>query len=487
MEEYFLENEELEPKKEKEEEVGFPCPHCGTVQTEYWIVGKLRTVKCPTCKKLIKQGIVPEQYIVHVGTKAEERKKYAKKLRGELEEEEEGVFVRPRRPEEILEGILLDFNLNQEFIDLMVRRSKNLGGIHPTDLRNYLKTLKSGIKAPQEADFIADEYMLALQKEERKAQELGVAISYPLYGPQEQPASVSSYPVSIRQPQPTPAPRYPATPYPYSGAGYERGYPKEGGLSREDIETMMRTLLFEKTQVEEMNRLKQQQEALLQSLVTFKADVVEAMKSVAEGTKKSEIDEVRTEIREQNKSLIDAMSKLVEKISDIGKGKEEKVVTVDKIESLLAKKELEAERARAETEKKLLETQAEMERKLLEQRFNRLEEQLKEKGATEKMIEGLKEEFNEMLEDYIKKTERGVQSDQYKSDEFRLVSDAVNRLANALEENKPIKEIKEIAVELIRGGEKKEVPEELKKKIEETASGVVDILEQIGKEYVSEE
>jgi len=481
-----LENEEFEPKKEKEE-MGFPCPHCGTVQTEYWIVGKLRTVKCPTCKKLIKQGIVPEQYIIHVGTKAEEKKKYAKKLRGELEEEEEGVFVRPRKPEEILEGILLDFNLNQEFIDLMVRRSKNLGGIHPTDLRNYLKTLKSGIKTPQEADFIADEYMLALQREERKAQELGVTISYPLYGPQEQSSSVSPYPASFRQPQlqPAPVPRYPSTyPYPYSSTSYDQRYVKES-LSREDIETMMRTLLFEKTQVEEMNRLKQQQEALLQSLVSFKSEVAEAIRSVAEGSKKSDADELRAEIREQYRSLTDALTKLIEKIGE--KGKDEKVVTVDKIESLLTKKELEAERARAETEKKLLETQAEMERRLLEQRFSKLEEQLREKGATEKMIENLKKEFNEMFEEYIKKSERSVQPDQYKSDEFRLISDAVNRLANALEENKPIKEIKDIAVELIRGGEKKEVPEELKKEIEKTASGVVTILEQIEKEYVSEE
>lgn len=475
----------------KEDDKGFPCPHCGTVQKEYWIVGKLRTPKCPTCKKLIKQGIVPDKYIVHVETRAEKKKKRITELKGEVEEE--GVFVRPRNPEEVLEGILLDFSLNPDFIELMVRRSKNLGGIHPTDLRNYLKTLKSGIKTPQEADFIADEYYLALQREEAKARELGISITYPLYGTRQSVGQSSPYPVRISTPSSPDIGYQPQTvkypPYMYKQR-YESGYsqqPKqEQGLTREDIESMMRTLLFEKTQTEEMNRLKQQQEVLIQSLVSFKSEVAEAIKSVSDVGKRSEVDELRAEIREQYRGLTDALTRLVDKIGDVAKPKDEGVVTVDKLESLLTKKELEAEKARAEAEKKAVETRAEMERKMLEDRFNRLEQQLSERGATEKMIEDLRSDFDNVLNETIKKV-YSVKTDDYKSDEFRLVAQSVDRLATAIEENKPLKEVKDLAVELIRGSGGKEVPEELKREIEKTTSGVVDILEKINKEYVVEE
>lgn len=482
--------EETPPQQPQETDEGFPCPHCGTVQKEYWIVGKLRTPKCPTCKKLIRQGVIPEKYIVHVDSKAEQKRKKIAKLRGE---EEEGIFIRPRKPEEVLEAVLLDFNLNPEFIELMVRRSRNLGGIHPTDLRNYLKTLKSGVKTPQEADFIADEYYLALQREEQKARELGVSITYPIYSVGQEPSGASPYPVRTGigtpgyQPQTV---RYPMQGQRY-GTGYQQGYQGYGqsysqGLTREDLETMMRTLLFEKAQTEEMNRLRQQQEMMMQSLMTFKSEVAEAIKSVSESGKRSEVDELRMEIREQYRGLTDALTRLVDKIAEIGKPKDEGVVTVDKLETLLTKKELEAEKARAEAEKKAMEARAEMERKMLEERFNRLEQQLLERGATEKMIEELREDFNQTLEDTLRRVS-SVKTDDYKSDEFRLVAQSVDRLATAIEQNKPLKEIKDLAVEMIRGGEGKEIPEELKKEIEKTASGVVDILEQIDKEYVVEE
>lgn len=482
--------EDEEPPKETEK--GFPCPHCGTVQNEYWVVGKLRTPKCPTCKKLIKQGIVPDRYIVHVDSRDEQKKKKIAQLRGE---EEEGVFIRPRNPEEVLEAVLLDFNLNPEFVDLMKRRSRNLGGIHPTDLRNYLKTLKSGIKTPQEADFIADEYYLALQREEAKARELGISIAYPLYSSGHGATQPSPYPAKV----PVPAPDIDYQPktvrYPpfdrygdmydrYSGT-YQRGY--EQGLTKQEIETMMRTLLFEKTQTEEMNRLRQQQEALIQSLSNFKSEVAESIKSVAESGKRSEVDELRMEIREQYRGLTDVMTKLIDKIAEIGKPKDENVITTDKLEKLLAKKELEAEKARAEAERKAIETKAEMERKLLEERFNRLEEQQKERNEAEKLVNELKEYIDELFKDRMKEISGSTKSGEYKTDEFRLVAQSVDRLASALEENKPVKEVKELVKEMIRSGEKKEVPEELKKKIEETASGVVDILEQIDKEYVAEE
>ena len=96
------------------------------------------------------------------------------------EVKEEGLFERPKTPHEVLEEILKEFGVNELFIRHAVRRSERIGGIHPTDLVNMLINLRSGVKSRAEAEYIAEEYYHALMNEQRKAERMGVRVSYPI-------------------------------------------------------------------------------------------------------------------------------------------------------------------------------------------------------------------------------------------------------------------------------------------------------------------
>jgi len=117
----------------------------------------------------------------------------------------------------------------------------------------------------------------------------------------------------------------------------------------------------------------------------------------------------------------------------------------------------------------------------MEQEQQKLKEELKQKELEklENAIYSLHQKIEEM--------EKTPPIEGYKTDEFRLVAEGISRLAKAIEENKPIKEVKDFLHELVKAPPE-EIPEGLRKKVEEVSSGVVNMLQQIdGGEYVAEQ
>ncbi|GAI14613.1 unnamed protein product, partial [marine sediment metagenome] len=113
--------------------------------------------------------------------KKEEKPKEEQVPPREKKEERPSVFKKPKTPSEILEGVCEEHQLNTKFIDLVVKRSERVGGIHPVDFRRMLAELDSGIgKAKAEADYIADDYYYALQQSQKNAEEAGYRMTYPL-------------------------------------------------------------------------------------------------------------------------------------------------------------------------------------------------------------------------------------------------------------------------------------------------------------------
>lgn len=473
---------------------------------------------------LIKADLIPPEYLVYVEPKKKrlpieeaevvekrEKKKEGKKIRrkryeDEYEEEynedyrdedydryekpeEESIFVRPKTPTEILRDVLTDFKLNRDFIERMVKRSERFGFIHPTDLRNYLLTLKSGIKPGnyQEANYIADEYFYALQMEERKSmQQANADRIYPVGGSETTPppysppgygrfgGRYSRYDYSIGE-------LYRRVPPRFSNDVPATTTPAEDKLTKEDIAMMIREVLEDKKRDDEIAALKE-------SMMEFQAQVAEAISSLTENKGKSEIDILREEMKENQRMNLELIKQVIESIKDLGKS--DNALTLDKLETLLAKKEIEAERQRGELEKQLIQARNEAVVQELKHNFEILEKRLEEKGATEAMLEKLRKEFNEVLERQAEEYRKLLPStsDRYQDDSMRLLADSVSRITDALEKKNPVGEIKDLIVKLAGAPSEREVPKELTEEVSGIAGNVADILREIGgEEYVSKE
>ena len=124
-------------------QVTFKCPKCGN--DKFWTKPRSMYAWCMKCGARVKRKDVPpeqlelrDEDVLNVPVpKTTARKKEA------------GVslFERPKSPHEVLEEILRSYNINEDFIRIAVRRSKIMGGLHPTTLRQMLTTMKiSGVK-----------------------------------------------------------------------------------------------------------------------------------------------------------------------------------------------------------------------------------------------------------------------------------------------------------------------------------------------------
>ncbi|MHA1208683.1 MAG: C2H2-type zinc finger protein [Candidatus Freyarchaeota archaeon] len=162
---------------------------------------------------------------------------------------------------------------------------------------------------------------------------------------------------------------------------------------------------------------------------------------------------------------------------------------VDLAEAL---KVLKSNSENSETTQILLQRIAALERSLEAQREAELRR--KEKEEFEKRLQETEKRYSELLEKVTEKFEGIIESlkpqqpsmDTYKSDEFRLIGQAVDRLATAIEQNRPVEQFKEAVKDLIKLTEPKEVPEELKREIEKTQSEVIDLMEKVDSSYVVE-
>jgi len=131
------------------------------------------------------------------------------------------------------------------------------------------------------------------------------------------------------------------------------------------------------------------------------------------------------------------------------------------------------------------------EKTLLLQKLEKMEEE------QQKLKEELKQKELEKLENAIMSLHEELTAlketppiEGYKSDEFRLIAESLERISKTVdkvvESGKIGERILDGAERLMKWGTPAEPSEALKKEIEKTASGVVTILEQIEKEYVAE-
>ena len=388
-------NEEVEERQE------YVCPVCGE-PVPYFLTKRRSTyAKCPKCGKSFRRKEVPPESLKFIDELRPPAKPAAEE---EREEEEEGgisLFERPKPPHKVLEEVLREFGVNEKFIEIAVKRSRRIGGIHPTDLRNMLWAMRSlsGVRDRETAAYIADEYALALQAEQRKAQELGLNISYPI-GPSGRRDSyyISDYGLSPSYSRP---PTFTSV---STGAGYGYGQPRYSApqaqpLTREEIAMMIRQALEEKRTREELQELRESQIRLQQETQ------MQLMKIQQEFQK---------QILQLAESFKDTMQTTIEKILESQKN----VVTTDKLAEILEKREKDAYL-------RYLEKKSEDDRKMIEMLLKHYEKKF--------------EEFKKLLEE----KERHKAAEGYKTDEMRLAAEAMHRVADVIEKKQPLKVIVE--------------------------------------------
>lgn len=250
------------PKKNKKEDKStekttekkvFRCKHCGD---EFPTVPELAQ-HSKVCEAAIEaRAKEPKKKVKKKEKKPEDEKQVPSQ---EKKEERPSVFKKPKTPSEILEGVCEEHQLNAKFIDLVVKRSERVGGIHPVDFRRMLTELDSGIgKAKAEADYIADDYYYALQQSQKNAEDAGYRMSYPLdvRGETRENGYRRPFSESRRDEPPYERDRY----HPPSERGYTppSGYRKAFGgaeLTKEDVVDIVTDALTKKRQEDKIDEL----------------------------------------------------------------------------------------------------------------------------------------------------------------------------------------------------------------------------------------
>lgn len=343
----------------------FTCKYCG--QTGFPTIGALG-------------GHVRKECEVYKQIK---EKKKAKKIEEpvpktrppRVPEKEEGLFERVKTPHQILEEVLStpEFGLNEDFIRAAVRRSERLGGLHPTDLSNMITTLRSGTKNKAEAEYIVEDYYYALMQEQRKAEQRGVRMTYPL-GLRDEGEYRRGYlaPTYERGP-PEPYDRGGQMPY-----EYRRAF--GGGMSPQDVMQMVDRAMERR---EKEDRLRDMERSL---------------------------DATKTELNEKISTKFDEVKKLIEE-KPSGPVMPPGVVTKEDLSRMFEKKE-DSELIRAQKER------LEMER----------ESRKTEREAANKRAEEQAKQF-EKLAQRLEERPVARSTEGYTKDETRLLADTIQTLA----------------------------------------------------------
>lgn len=448
---------EEQVEEKVEEKVTLRCPRCKNILDKVEKSRKLNWYRCPICHRPLKSSIIPEGIeIIYIdtGTPFSKTKKIEREVREEeeVEEEEErreSLFREPRMPEEVLREILEEYRVNPRFIEIMVRRSKRKGGIHPIELQHYLLRMKSGVKDAEEAAFIAQEYADALEAEMREAERQG--LEYPI-----------SSPISMdRRPTPTPSigfrrPRYEEPPRYESSFGY--------GFSA-----------FRRPRYEEPRQGEGQfltKEEMMKTLMEWEKEREE----------KSKLDRILEVLQQREKEVLE-LKKELEHLKENPPGP---VVPP----GVVTKEEL--EKMQADSYRKVLEMQLEEYKRLAERLTEKLEKveekhikEMKElQERFEKLLEKEREEKKEIMKEFERKLEK-ARSEAGEYNELKYKRDIADRVLefgeNVLEKGP----VRRIIVETV-GGEKKKPP---KYEGEEEARVVEEELEEYGipEEFVEEE
>lgn len=482
--------EEYDFKEEEEEkegsEEGFPCPHCGKPHEAYLLIGKIRSPRCPTCHRLIKPGLIPEKYIMHVDKKeVRERKEKYPELYERKEENISGIksiFPEVREPWMILRDVLQYHGLKEDFIGYAVRKCKSKEVLHPMELRHMLEDLDSGIKTKRQVEYIVNDYIESLYAEREKAESRGEV--YPFIGFESPTGRSSGMVPSFLPPSRREEPRaMPQTVYggytermPYGRYGYEQQYHAEHGRS-DDVKELMskfiqeiRQILVDREREREIDEVKKTQVEMMEQFRNMMIEMYnrqqEQLERILEGMK----------ARDRG----DEMSVLFTLLKDMQKDQREAFERMlDRIDRAQSTKSLDPTQL-------LKEFKADIEKMLMEKRFEEISRKIEETKKQEK-DEKIEEIMGKITELKLMIDELRTPTGEYKDDTFRFLAESVDRLSRAVEKKEPIKEVARVVAELAGVAEKKEMPEEMKVKVKETVSEVADLLKQIGaEEYVEE-
>lgn len=147
----------------------FSCPKCSEEVEKFTLYRPSNMLKCPKCKKILRRGSVPNEFIIEV----ESGKPGRPRGEGESRREERGLFRKERTPAEIVEEVLREHGTKDSFIDYVVRKTERRGGLYPEQLRDMLRSLDSGIKQKSEMEYVVGDYYEAVQAEHDRTRDTG--------------------------------------------------------------------------------------------------------------------------------------------------------------------------------------------------------------------------------------------------------------------------------------------------------------------------
>lgn len=438
-------NPSVDEEKEEDRVSEFPCPRCGKNQSSYPVIGGARSPMCKACNTLISASKIPSYLITKEEAKPRERKR-SKSPPPSSDEETENetggedeeppmpreprtqtakIFDTPPGPTQVLRQVLEEFELDENFIRLMVQRSERQGQLNPYDLRFYIKTLNSGIPKESKEEmsaYIADEFSYALQQSAKETEAMHVKFSYPSYGGRPRSEGplpgrgLGGYDASGRS--------YPARSREEVGYGY--GYPQEQKqLTSEEVARIIEDKLTREKKEERIDKLEHM--------------ILERDRAFTD------------KLADLNKQNMENMERIVGKIGESQRG----FVTPGDLEKLMMQRESDWQKQMMAQQEKL----AQMSMDFVRDRNRSLEEQNKE------LVKELKNPPK-------------IDAGDFRTDEGRLAATALNDISSTLKDRKPI----EIVVQGLTQLSGAPAPESLKKK-KESESAKSRIAELVGKEY----
>jgi uncharacterized Zn finger protein (UPF0148 family) len=448
------------------------CPKCGE-EVEF-LYRKKGHLYCPRCDRRVLRKELPPDAVFDVRPHPEE----ATGTESTAVVEEEGgeeraersatrrkptpLFEEPRDPVEIIAEMLLDWGCDEDFVRRVTEYINAKGVVDLGWLMTMLTSARTGRKfTPQEAFMLVDMIGAALERERRKAEELGRVFPLgviPLSRPGTSPAPVYAGGYYSAQPSyytPAYAPYAPAhapsqsyaTSTPPS-AHSSAPQPQSTALTPQAVEEIVKRVIADQKKADVIDELKRMIYELEKKRVEDKAEVE---KKIAESTKAVE-ERVTQRLESVLKEIRDAISSL-----------QSQQLQTQQVGAGVDRKDLEL--IKAELEKAYLSRISELERKLLEAKSE----------AEKKEILTQLQELRSRVESIEKTRSRPVSPEGWQSDEARLVAELGTRFLDIIKERKPVEYIVKIAPKMIEGvAEKREKTEKSLAELIREAGGEVE-------------
>jgi hypothetical protein len=375
----------MSEEEKPEFEEGFPCPLCGVPQQKFYYASYKRGwAFCTNCKKFVRKIDIPEEFIEVVDDlstvggpppPAKTKEEYGEAGKPA---KEESVWKLPPSPTDILRDVLTEYGVKERAMQIILKKSERLGGLHPNVVFSLLKDLDTGL--PDKAiHHVVDDYYWALMKAEEEARRSGFEVSYPLEPFAEQASTAfRSYPPITRE-----------TEHIYERPYYGRGY-----------YTYERPFEYERMRREESTR----ETGRFVTIEDLERILTERDERRAEKERKERLEEyvyrelpndimsrVEKKISESMSAVKDEISELKSLIESIRAQPEEgrKSMSIEDFERMLSK---EREIQQKEFDRRLLETELKYNRELSERERAQLQNQIKELNQ---QIESMRRELSE--------------------------------------------------------------------------------------------